>query len=827
MSIDKTQIISSETQITVVEMGIPGPVGPQGPKGDTGDVTEELLAAKEAAEAAAERAEKAGGYSRSEADAIHKNIMSYSDANDFLPFKPKIGYFDDDCYANLYGSYNMSKQTSRNYYVTGDNKGREVLYYFANDGTDVTGRLFNAYRMTDAQGWIYNNAPCIPVHLSSSESINNMLAAGSEYLVYSTYHIENGTIKWYLVDTNGESNAEKWITVKEITNIITSNGTINGVVYFKEYGAISIVCSSGFNMYLVVYRYSDLSVIYPKTLLVNYLDIIDKSNFLNFNVSAQGCGSNATYNHLTEQLVIYTRCGGSCRTLNGNSDYFYWCLFLPFKVPQSIFQSGQGTIHLILEPLADYKAYSSVKGIWRADNNNISASYDNYKNVLYYAYTNQNNLSLIYRLKTNDRPLNTSFYYASAENIFTPMTPDVTPWAKGTDQPIYFSEGLLYFLGSSSKYGNKSVICTEYSNNVNQPDNYLNFKPNRFWISQIEGEDAKVRDARCITHIRETETKNRYIYYNGAIAQEIKIEDFTGNDGESYRGKRIIADLPEKTVPTLPSNYNYSLPMGYDVIRGKIYFLATDKVSADPARQGYYFLLVWNSSTNTFAEYRNLPDLDAYCTASKNAMGYVRLNLFSNMFIDLDGAVYFVPHYQYVGNDGGGEIFKIDLNATPVMKKQRMSVRGDSAGGRIRVLTYDNTMGYNIGLREDRTIATSKSLISGQPAKTKEQFFNGDTYVFRFNLASTVGLVAYLQSTPIFLGGYFSTVDARGITLNPNAENFIYLERDSVDRKKVNVLVSNKKIGGEKGFNRVLISKITTNASNITSQEDYPVAWNY
>lgn len=50
MSIDQARVIDTETQIVVVEVGIPGPVG---------DVTPEVQAAKEAAENAAQTAQQA------------------------------------------------------------------------------------------------------------------------------------------------------------------------------------------------------------------------------------------------------------------------------------------------------------------------------------------------------------------------------------------------------------------------------------------------------------------------------------------------------------------------------------------------------------------------------------------------------------------------------------------------------------------------------------------------------------------------------------------------------------------------------------------------
>jgi hypothetical protein len=92
-------------------------------------------------------------------------------------------------------------------------------------------------------------------------------------------------------------------------------------------------------------------------------------------------------------------------------------------------------------------------------------------------------------------------------------------------------------------------------------------------------------------------------------------------------------------------------------------------------------------------------------------------------------------------------------------------------------------------------------------------------------LSGSTGLIAYLQETPIFLGGYYSIIPAQEIYLKANSDNYIYLVRDRYDRSKVNVEVRRKIMGveGANAFNRVLAAKITTDAANPVSQKNYSI----
>jgi hypothetical protein len=142
---------------------------------------------------------------------------------------------------------------------------------------------------------------------------------------------------------------------------------------------------------------------------------------------------------------------------------------------------------------------------------------------------------------------------------------------------------------------------------------------------------------------------------------------------------------------------------------------------------------------------------------------------------------------------------------------------------------YDSTFGYWIDGNTNwttATIYTSKDYINGGAEKTAAQFFSGNWYSVTIGLSGSTGLIAYLQETPIFLGGYYSIIPAQEIYLNPNSNNYIYFSRDKDDRTKINIENYPKLMGDPEQiqFNRILVSNIVTDSANPISQTDYVIS---
>ena len=116
---------------------------------------------------------------------------------------------------------------------------------------------------------------------------------------------------------------------------------------------------------------------------------------------------------------------------------------------------------------------------------------------------------------------------------------------------------------------------------------------------------------------------------------------------------------------------------------------------------------------------------------------------------------------------------------------------------------------------------------------TDEEFLDNmgtNSNIYYMYLQSSQGLVAYIPSIPIFLGGYFSIIENPiPVTLKPNSDNYIYIERDSNDRTSIIASSSTTRTinEGDKVFNKILCAKVTTDSANMISVEYYRINTGY
>jgi hypothetical protein len=757
--------------------------------------------------------------------------LKLSGIDTFLNLDPKIGFYGDDDKALIFASFDISKNAPNPAFVISDNRSIEYLYFFANNGEVGTPfRLRRANRRSESQAWKYSNEEIRPSYLAANERIDSMRGVGVEWIIHSIYNETTSTSRWWLIKTLGSGKIDQWIKYKDITSLYEDS--IMGSVYFPEYDTLLIISRNAQRIDMKLVNITTMANIISKTTLISNIDsMIDYSGWdvPKTTVPWRNHGeATCFYNEEDQQLVIY--CGLSYITgsVGGTPTGLYRTLFFPFKVSAPIyFKTGVGNLTLTLTPLVDYKHLTAGKGMGTANSDSSWISYDKYRKRIYAVYTGQSVLnSRITGVPLIDRPQTYLYAYDGQVGATTYLSPpDASPWAKLVYSPAYFHNNVLYFNGRSDKYGDRR-IATEYDPSILKNNQYFKLIANTWYVEDQEGSSAKGNHNNTAI-IRVNATTNRYINYDRASIVEIIHQDFIGTDRLPKKGKHVES-VVTNPIPTLPSIYNY-LGQCYDPIKNRAFFVVSDKTSSDPAKQGFPFLLYWTPGTG-FVEYRNIALWESYASLSKNSLTYVNFQVNSNFFIDLDGLVYVTCSYRTLGSGcNGRETFIIDISkSTPVTKYTANMVPHVHADN-VRI-GYDNYRGYFIsgGSSESELLISydirfSKSFKSGEAEKTKDQFFEGQYYTANIDLAPGVGLIAYLQPTPIFLGGYYSTSSAEEIPLTANADNYIYLERDASDISKINVVRSTSLIGGEKGFGRALVSKITTNSEIIIAQEDYPV----
>ena len=159
-----------------------------------------------------------------------------------------------------------------------------------------------------------------------------------------------------------------------------------------------------------------------------------------------------------------------------------------------------------------------------------------------------------------------------------------------------------------------------------------------------------------------------------------------------------------------------------------------------------------------------------------------------------------------------------------------------------KIIYDENDQQLKAGLSNNLKAISSKEYVDTTIANTKTELIQQMNESDFLNLApqinygedtvkvTTSGLTAIIPVMSIFLGGYFSKIKQTiSTSLKANTTNYIYLERDSSDRTRINVSVSSTLTiaEGSRQFNRICVAAITTNSSSATNTKIYRINTGY
>lgn len=159
-----------------------------------------------------------------------------------------------------------------------------------------------------------------------------------------------------------------------------------------------------------------------------------------------------------------------------------------------------------------------------------------------------------------------------------------------------------------------------------------------------------------------------------------------------------------------------------------------------------------------------------------------------------------------------------------------------------KIIYDENDQQLKAGLSNNLKAISSKEYVDTTIANTKTELIQQMNESDFLNLApkinygedtvkvTTSGLTATIPTMSILLGGYFSKITtAIKVTLKANSTNYIYMERDSNDRNKINVSVTQTLTitEGSRQFSRICIAAVTTNTSSVTNTKIYRINTGY
>ena len=786
----------------------------------------------------------------------------------FTNLPPKIGYLDEKT-VPMYAAYNMSNMavTDLPCWITSDLEGREITYFRASQDGAHGLQIYRAFRsnLSDTNGYTVENQPLAITIDGVDTKFNRVYGISNDYIVLQA---ENG--KRYHFATYYSSNTDNWKLMREVTRF-NSYGDVMDILWFDSVKRYLVVCQTGQGM---VYLVAD------ENLNEMYRDMVfDFTQFHHsgkptwtYHYSTYGNTASAAYIPDQNRLVTLFRMDANVRE-NGfviyNSDMAHhplYCNIISNFTPDKLLTNHYFATAQWDVPLATY--YDAAKWDWWGDNTvkmvtgltsrgTEYCQYDSLNKMFYYTHGVRDWAGVYIKriaVENLSSRAGTRFLDDNAGQGWNWQTPDTSPWAKQTYAPSVMYDSIV-LRAQSNKYGgawNNIIIAPETTSNANilavtagswavgggnitnidwaagygryscTKENF-NTKDGVSWYQILE-ENGYYNVYRLDYKARKDQVGNTYndnVYRPASpIAKFKKTLSFVGGitsfGSWAFRSASFGGGNKLIIFGRISSNYKC-------VKNSEGKYVPQDE-NAMPA---YYFI----SEDGSYYKV-DLPQnmRDWYLSEASDRWPYIRNPDWANRtpFLDSDGlTLYYNSHEFYHGNGdycfaGWRVIFSSDLKTAT---KVDSVAAGDGTWCGIEVLGWNKRFGYY----RTRTRNRTGSLIDTSATNPVNVInLGGDVKTYTINNSGSVGLIAYIQATPIYLGGYYSVLPATEVYLKANSDNYIYLSRDKLDYQKINVENYDHLLGAQNNdmginFSRILISKITTDNKGATSQEYFNI----
>jgi hypothetical protein len=241
-------------------------------------------------------------------------------------------------------------------------------------------------------------------------------------------------------------------------------------------------------------------------------------------------------------------------------------------------------------------------------------------------------------------------------------------------------------------------------------------------------------------------------------------------------------------------------------------------------------IVTYDISQKQWRTYADITDeMIAKARQSKEYCHYINIGYSSNIFKEGNN-IFFHVHASSIGGTFWGRTIKLDLN-TGVFTNCGDSVLSGHYPSTYIQYGWNNRFGYYV-CRSRSHVDTIQYIKSSKNQQNPSQQYNIDMfglvngsqfYTLTLPCAGSVGLVAYLQQTPLFLGGYFTIVPSQELALYPNSTNYVWLERSQDDYTKVIVTVNKTAPTSSNydGFYKIPIAVIGTDSEGPISTAYY------
>ena len=797
----------------------------------------------------------------------------------FTNLPPKIGYIDETT-VPIYAAFNMSfsEVSGEPCWVTSDMEGREVTYFRAAANGETPQKVFRAFRssLDDAGAYTYENTPVCPSRISENMYFQRIYGISNGYLV--ALSDDNKILH---IATQYSSNVKNWTLAKDLTSVCLNGQPLQSVVWFESVGRYLITRLLDTQLLYQVFdanlnlQYEDVVFDMPK--LHNSSHPSWVYSFTRYDESGA-----TTYVPGKNMLVAALRTFPAILDNNfviqsyGSGPQVLYCNHINNFTPENLltnhyFQTANWATPL--DRFYDAANWDQGGGNGSLVTNTRSRGlefiqYDELNKMLYLtSLETDTTFSRIRRIpldRIQTDQQGVALFTSEGSSEWGFAVPDTSPWAKQTFAPSVKYDSIV-LSAQSTKYGSYEGYGEGMSIAVRPeetPDPHVlsvqsgswtlwnsqitNFRWNNWTYCSCTKEDFNAADG---VSWYDLDTDDQYIYVRRLQHGERKDQvgrtwdDNISIDRDNYVAKfrhpqRRWAHYPKGTGGTWAFRSSSfgggSKLIVFSVWDGKesakcvkneagaysvdsqddfpCIFILSEGGSCDALQLPQEFKDMWMSTVNDYHPYTR-----ALGSGNRTA------------FLDSDGLSFFFSTYTTFHGNGDFQFrcmkVKLDSDLKSISTYQLLE-NGYGSWCGIESLGWNKRFGYYRTFTPDSrcssNISCSKTSIDNAIAAT------GDAFEYRFSNSGSVGLIAYIQSIPIYLGGYFSVMPSCEVYLTPNADNYIYLSRDKIDYTKVNVEVYDHELsvgGNDLGinFSRILISKITTDNKGATSQEYYKV----
>ncbi len=790
------------------------------------------------------------------------------DAFDYLNYPPFAGVLKEN-QVPVSSTFGMSQTMwSSSSFAWVDNTGKTVVF-FVSDTPVSENFVFRAYRFNDTDPFIFDAEPVSATFLNPGEKVLVIANMGTNFAILrlaTTTVPETGT-RYVMVKTGGSSKWQDWVFAYDVTSLMNP-GTDRTNLFLLEttsgdrilqYRVPTGQGTAEIRVYDSSFTLLRTQEIYNRTADLTNIDQTaagrtTPTGMTILNYAPYGLSFPFTWNKFTETLHVKNHTYYVQVTSTGANQGVGLSVDFAWSMPRTWIESGAGTpTNLIPVKSSGYRYHQLFDTTWDTDDGGMSVQWggsgyassvvtDEYSGnmtVMTKNYFNNVDVGIYRRLGYNSGFIyktlggNNTVANGRVQLAATYNAPDGSPWSK--QMPGYWFQAIgnsVRLRATSTQYGAAFVHTTMSLTSFNSIS-----RANDTII--LDGGNFVVTPTGAPTSVGNN-------FYNGAFGVVVNgagvptyyhampgttVYTITASGtSRTYTDTGLVMPAMPATISGITVT-SHVYVVGWNGSIGSPIYWTLFRDPSNNVRMAKNIAGVWSVvgpsllTAQISAGNTNRGDTSNACSIS---------NVSGQTVLTGNGRLLFTFIIPYTGSSG---LFWASYNTTtdteevgnftrfPQLTTVGKTYRNNQAAASFG---YTTDLGYYYAVAPDTQahirLASSKDLVGAGADLTEDQWFNNSApqYELFVSTESATGLVAYTSSYPLFLGGFYSTVPAQAVTLQPSTDNYIYVTRDAVDRTLLTVTTDTTLLPSSN--TRAVIAKVTTNATNVIAQELYEVA---